>query len=99
MMHCRQCRSLSCESAGARALWIVGARAHARWAPGLWRRRRPWYCDCACGIPAQEWDGWGVCDGGCLITALIAWALLSFRLSVRGQAVLLLACSLVAREE
>jgi hypothetical protein len=32
-------------------------------------------------------------------TALIAWAILSFRLQVRGQAMMLLACSLVAREE
>lgn len=32
-------------------------------------------------------------------TALIAWAILSFRLQVLGQAMVLLACSLVAREE
>ena len=45
-------------------------------------------------------DGWGVCDGGSLITALIAWVGVSFRLQARrGQAIVLLACSLVAREE
>lgn len=67
MMHCRQCRSLSCESAGARALRSVGARAHARSAPRLWRRRRPWCCDCVCVVVRRKrWDGWGVCDGGCV---------------------------------
>lgn len=54
-----------------------------------------WYSGAKGGIL----EGWRVCDGGSLITALIAWAVLSFRLQARrGQAMMLLACSLVARE-
>ena len=54
-----------------------------------------WYSGAKGGIL----EGWGVCDGGSLITALIAWAGVSFRVRARGgQAVVMLACSLVARE-
>lgn len=35
-----------------------------------------WYSGAKGGIL----DGWGVCDGGSLITALIAWASVVFRL-------------------
>ena len=67
MMHCRQCRSLSCEIAGAKALWTAGARAHAREAASLWRRRRPWGCECVCVVVRRKrLDGWGVCEGGCV---------------------------------
>jgi hypothetical protein len=74
-MHCLQRRSLSYATGGARARSRLVLRAHARWGPSLWRRRKPWCCDCAvCGPSPGSGGMTGVFATGRGFKALIARA-------------------------